>query len=316
MRMANILKISTMSIALLAGTAVVTAVAVPDVAYAGKGNDNGNGNGGKSAGKGKSGGDTVSKGNSAGKGKSAGNGGTLARGKSDAARTLRSLGNALRGKSDDTKRRSGTKKRVATALAPEVAPAPAQKPRGNALARELGVHPSELGALNAAHASPTALANASPNSRVGRIAIYRDEVLESQELQTELDMALADLAGLDTPDRSIEDIDAALVTAGAEKQALEDELAALNDELAGGADVQSDIDTVTNLIGEKDAEISGLEQEREDGIAYADAADEVERLEGELDTQLAEQRLALEDAANKEVNDDVEIAVQKLLGIY
>ncbi|MBL8696817.1 MAG: hypothetical protein JNK67_00505 [Alphaproteobacteria bacterium] len=31
-----------------------------------------------------------------------------------------------------------------------------------------------LGALNAAHASPTARANAAPNSRVGRIAAYED----------------------------------------------------------------------------------------------------------------------------------------------
>ncbi len=33
---------------------------------------------------------------------------------------------------------------------------------------------SSLGALNGAHASDTALAHASPNSRVGRIAAYRD----------------------------------------------------------------------------------------------------------------------------------------------
>src|SRR5262245_38138027 len=33
---------------------------------------------------------------------------------------------------------------------------------------------SELGALNAAHVSPTALANASPNSRVGKIAAYKE----------------------------------------------------------------------------------------------------------------------------------------------
>ena len=33
---------------------------------------------------------------------------------------------------------------------------------------------SKLGALNAAHASAKALANASPNSRVGKIAAYRD----------------------------------------------------------------------------------------------------------------------------------------------
>ncbi len=37
-----------------------------------------------------------------------------------------------------------------------------------------GAIASKLGALNAAHASATAFANASPNSRVGRIAAYRD----------------------------------------------------------------------------------------------------------------------------------------------
>ena len=44
-----------------------------------------------------------------------------------------------------------------------------------------------LGALNAAHANPRALENASPNSRVGRIAAYRNTVLDGQELAAELE---------------------------------------------------------------------------------------------------------------------------------
>ena len=49
------------------------------------------------------------------------------------------------------------------------------RPKGNKLATALGVHPSELGALNALNASPNAFANASPTSRVGRIAAYRQQ---------------------------------------------------------------------------------------------------------------------------------------------
>jgi hypothetical protein len=53
---------------------------------------------------------------------------------------------------------------------------------------------SKLGALNAYHASPNAFKNASPNSRVGRIAAYWDKLQEAEadgtisaEEQTELD---------------------------------------------------------------------------------------------------------------------------------
>ena len=53
--------------------------------------------------------------------------------------------------------------------------------------------PSELGALNAAHASPQALAHASPNSRVGRIAAYRDAVLGRAVVPSDYDLARAEL---------------------------------------------------------------------------------------------------------------------------
>lgn len=43
-----------------------------------------------------------------------------------------------------------------------------------------GSDASSLGALNAAHASENALAHANPNSRVGKIAAYRDAVLAAQ----------------------------------------------------------------------------------------------------------------------------------------
>jgi hypothetical protein len=46
-----------------------------------------------------------------------------------------------------------------------------------ALALTLWFLASALGALNAAHASPTARQNAAPNSRVGMIAAYEDRVM-------------------------------------------------------------------------------------------------------------------------------------------
>ncbi len=333
-RFGEFLKISTMSVALLSGTALIATVAVPDAAYAGKGNGNGNGNS-SSGGESNAGGNGKSGDNAASKGKSVGKGSDGTRGKSVAARDpIRSLGNLLRGKSSDAKTaRSGsdstTKSRKttvakssksATSRAPKVASAPAPKPRGNPLARELGVHPSELGALNAAHASPNALANASPNSRVGLIAAYMGEVEESRELAVALAAAQADLASLDEPTRSQDEIDAAIDTATGEKAGLQSELDALNEALAeteaGDPDIEQQIADVTDAIAAKDDEIAALEQERADGEAYGAAEDEVARLEGELETQEADQRAALEDAANKPVTDEVETAVQKLLGIY
>ncbi len=48
---------------------------------------------------------------------------------------------------------------------------------------------SELKGLNAAHANANALANASPNSQVGRIATYRDAALETISAADALDAA-------------------------------------------------------------------------------------------------------------------------------
>ncbi len=330
-RFGDFLRISTMSIALLGGAALTVAVIAPDVAYAGKGNGKGNGGGNGNAGgkdnaggKGNAGGHGASGGDSVAKGKAVGKGHGGTRGKSGASRDpIRAITDMLRGKSSDAKTRRTTRtsnKKAATRSAPKVTAAPAPKPRGNPLARELGVHPSELGALNAAHASPNALANASPNSRVGKIAMYMGEVEASRELAAELDAAEAELAMLDEPTRSQEEIDAAIETANGEKAGLESELAALQQALSetegDSSAIADQIAEVETALTEKNGEIADLEQERADGEAYAMAQDEVERLEGELETQEADQRMALEEAANKPVTDEVEAAVQKLLGIF
>ena len=57
-----------------------------------------------------------------------------------------------------------------------------------------GATASSLGSLNAAHASPTALANASPNSTVGKLAIYRDSTLAARTAQDAYDALAANIA--------------------------------------------------------------------------------------------------------------------------
>ena len=211
-------------------------------------------------------------------------------------------------------------KKVATSRAPTTAPAPAAKPKKPKLADVLGVHPSALGALNAANASPQAFANASPNSRVGKLALYMDEVAASRELQADLEEAQAALDLLEAPTRTAEEIDAEIASVSAEQTTLQEQLDGLNEDLAtaGGTDetIEAEMTSVRETLAANESEIASLEQERADGQAYADALTTVEDIEGELETQSTTQREALEAAANKEVTDEVEVAVQRLLGIY
>ena len=120
--------------------------------------------------------------------------------------------------------------------------------KGNRLARALGVHPSELGALNAANASAKALANAAPGSRVGRIAAYRDAVLAGQLLQDDYDAAAALLAGLSPPDLSSDEIAGDLQDLRDEQDLAVLEREALAEQLAevGGTDaaIEGDIATL------------------------------------------------------------------------
>ena len=58
---------------------------------------------------------------------------------------------------------------------------------------------SELKGLNAVKANPNALEHASPNSQVGRIALYRDAALATAEQQILLDEAIAAKALLPVP---------------------------------------------------------------------------------------------------------------------
>lgn len=315
----GLLKISTLSVALLASTAIVATVAMPDVAYAGNGNGNSGGNGG-----GNSGNSDASSDN----GKSANSKAASAKSKRDqktntrktSGNPLKALGDIFKKKSDapKVKRVAKTKRVTKTATALAVTTAP--KPRGNPLARTLGVHPSELGALNAANASPNALANASPNSRVGKLAIYAEEVEATRTIEAELIEAQAVLDTMDAPEHSSEQIDLAIADAESAKLTRLDELDGLIAKLeeADGSDavIKSDIETATADIIALDDQVAALEQERADGEAFEAAKEEVATLEEGMATQTDTQRAALEAAANKEVTDEVEAAVQSLLGIY
>ncbi len=331
--MIKFMRAASLSIALLGGASVATAIIMPDAAYAGKGNGNGgdNGNGGGS-GKGNGGGSDKGKSGASDKAKGKGASGKSGA-KNDKASKPRSGGNLLdklfKGKDQKSKAASKTKKTVkkkqrpakvkAVAQAKPVKKSVSPKPRGNPLALALGVHPSELGALNAANASPQALENASPNSRVGKLAIYANEVAATQQIEADLAVALETLESLDQPERSVEEIDFATETAEMEKAALEEELARLQSNLdaAGGDDeaIKGEIGNVTDAIAATETEIASLAEERANAEAYAAAENDVEQLEGDLAEQEGVARTALEAAANKEVTDEVEAAVRAMLGL-
>jgi hypothetical protein len=145
-----------------------------------------------------------------------------------------------------------------------------------------GAEASSLGALNAAHASDTALAHANPNSRVGKIAAYKEAELAAKAAE-------ADAAGAD--------------------QAVADAQGALDAALAANADADplNDVDQAT---------LDGLAQDVADAEAAAATADATaEAAKDEADA-------ALVNAANKDITDDegnvfsdVRDAVNDLLGI-
>lgn len=292
---------SALSIALLGGSAVfITAVAL-DAAWAGNGNGGGGGNGGGNG----NGGNNASSDNDKG---------------NNGAKASRSAKTKLKASRSSGKNKA--ERKAALVSAPETTPSTGSgRAKGNRIAQELGVHPSELGALNAANASWTALENASPNSRVGMIKIYADAVLVTQETASALADAVEILESLDAPTRDLALVESDIMNAESMKMDLEGQLADL-DAAFGEADeaeiegLMGEIDAVKAAISDLDSDIEALNAELADGQAFQDAEDDVARLEDEMATQSADQRAALEAAANKEVTDEVEIAVQTLLGIY
>ncbi|PCD76407.1 hypothetical protein CLN94_09480 [Pseudothioclava arenosa] len=127
-----------------------------------------------------------------------------------------------------------------------------------------GAIASELKGLNAAHASPTAMANAAPNSRVGRVAAYATAVGATAALSAELEPLETELAGLlANPPRSLGDIDADIDALADPDGVDKDAYDAL---VAEKAAAEAYPDTVSALEGE----IEGLKED----IAEAEAAEE------------------------------------------
>lgn len=212
-----------------------------------------------------------------------------------------------------------SKKATEETAVPTTATKPARRPVDPTLAEVLGVPPSELGALNAAKASPQALANAAPNSRVGKIGAYRNAVLAGRALEAEHEAEAAELAGMEEPARSVAEIDADLDQATTDLTAAEEERAALEAQLeaAGGSDagIEAQIAEVDAEIEATGTEIDSLEAERTTTAEYEETAAEVAELETRLVEQPTVERDLLVAAANKPVTDAVATTVNALLGL-
>lgn len=154
---------------------------------------------------------------------------------------------------------------------------------------------SSLGALNAAHASDTALAHASPNSRVGKIAAYKAAALAAKTANQAVTNAQATV-----------DTDKQAVTA--DKQALANAQAALDAAVAANADPA----TISSLTATRDAAQTQLTTDQAtlatDKATLANAQTAAATADTTRDDALAA-------AANKPITDQVVDAVNELLGI-
>ena len=296
----SVLSAAFFSAALLGATSMVALVPFADAAYAKGGNDGGNGGG-----------------NSGGNGK--GGRGSEASGKGGS-------GKADHSKSDKAaKSIDAGKKRVPQADVTTTSPRPATRTtklhKHPDLTEVLGAHPSELGALNAANASPQALANASPNSRVGRIAAYRDAVLGRADLLSEYELTRAELDATTPPARDPDAISVDLAQLDADAGLVADDLAAARAELAA-APVDADTTALEAEIEALEGEAEAISTERATVQSELDAANDYTDLveeEAELRDAIANQpeveQSLLEAAANKPVTPGVVTTVNELLGL-
>jgi hypothetical protein len=194
-----------------------------------------------------------------------------------------------------------------------------------------GAEASSLGALNAAHASETALAHANPNSRVGKIAAYKEAELAAQVAGQAVDDAEAALADAEAAfdaadtndDGTIDDAEKAALTADAQAEAdaafdaadtnddgvvdsndtpTPDQQQALADTEAALAEAQASADSLDTAVADAEQDLADAQAAEEGAQEVADAA--------------------LVNAANKDITDengdvlsDVRDAVNGLLGI-
>lgn len=292
----NILSAAFFSAALLGAMSITMTLPFAGVAYAKGGNDGGNGggDGGNGGGNG---------------GNSGGNGGGSA--------------HSDRGNSGGSKKSTGAGKAGVSESGVTAAGKHATaKPKKSKTKADLpGASASDLGALNAAHASPQALANASPNSRVGRIAAYRDAVLGRADLLSDYDLARAALDAATPPSRDSATIGGDIAQLDTDIGVKAAELSGLQAELAA-APADADTTALAGEIAAVEGEIDALSAERATVQAELDAAKAYDTLtlrEAELRQAIADQPATelglLEAAANKPVTDAVVAAVNNLLGL-
>jgi hypothetical protein len=179
---------------------------------------------------------------------------------------------------------------------------------------------SKLGALNAAHASANALDNASPNSRVGKIAAYQDANAAAVESGVALQAAQDQLASLneavtnyDTALAGVTTAEGNLATGAPALQGIIDDPLATDDaKAAAAAELQDLNDAVTTAQATAD----GLQAAADAAADQIPAAEEAVA-QAEIDAAAAEAAAltALEAAANKPVDDEGEVkaAVDALL---
>lgn len=303
----NVLSVAFFSVALLGAMSVVGSVGFVDAAYAQGGKSGGNGGGKGNGSGGKSGEGRGPGGSSKGGGASTagpGNSDTSSAGKSDP--NGKSQGKA-HSKAPDT---------VVGSVATKTPPG-----KGGKLADVLGAHPSELGALNAAHASGTALANANPNSRVGRIAAYRNAVLGRTGLLEAYNLTRAELEATPAPARGTDAIDAEFEQVASDlEQSIQDRavLQGLLDNAQEGDNTLDLIDQIATLdgtIGELTVKSATLGAEQKAAQAYADLVAKEAAQRDALANQTATELSLLQAAANKPVTEAVVTQVNTLLDL-
>lgn len=144
---------------------------------------------------------------------------------------------------------------------------------------------SELKGLNAVKANPNALEHAAPGSQVGRIALYRDAALATNDVVAAQEEAAAALAALPVPTATVEEVDAAI---------------ALLDPAA--VDYQAALDALT--------------QERADIVAYDEALAAVTDAEGNLTAaQEAEDAALLVASGGRTLSDEAIAYIRSVLNL-
>ncbi|OOY30100.1 hypothetical protein BMI88_18185 [Thioclava sp. F36-6] len=136
--------------------------------------------------------------------------------------------------------------------------------------RNHGALASELKGLNAAHASATALANASPNSQVGRIATYRDSVVGAAQAEEDLATAQQTLSDLEAQDvRTPEAIQSDIDNLDPEAEDYQSQLDTLEAEKQAAETYQTDLATAQDQVTELEKQVAEADQMQADSLLAA-----------------------------------------------